>query len=181
MTPEQLVAIMPSLPMAKAEQYSAPLDIAMAEWSITSAKSQAVFLANLAHESAELTQWVELASGEAYERRRDLGNTVPGDGRRYKGRGPIQLTGRANYRAAGAALGLPLEACPEMLLDPIVGFRAAAWYWHSRHLSQYADADKRRLVCRRINGSDSDGAPSFFLRRDEYYHRAIKALAGGIL
>ena len=70
-----------------------------------------------------LRYFEEIASGAAYEGRTDLGNTQPGDGKRYKGRGPIQLTGRSNYRSAGIALGLPLEESPELVTFPSAGFK----------------------------------------------------------
>src|SRR5690606_11129687 len=122
------------------------------EAGINTKQRQAMFLAQLGHESGGLRYMEEIASGAAYEGRRDLGNTQPGDGTRYKGRGPIQLTGRANYREAGRALGLDLEGNPQQASSPEVGFRVAAWYWNSRGLNQHADAGNFREVTRRING-----------------------------
>ena len=94
----------------------------------------------------------EIASGAAYEGRRDLGNTQPGDGVRYKGRGPIQLTGRNNYRAAGQALGLPLEQNPTLASRPDVGFRIAGWFWKTRGLNALADQGAFTTISERING-----------------------------
>src|SRR4051794_33505722 len=92
----------------------APLaEAAMLEFSITSQPRAAMFLAQVLHESCALRFFEEIASGAAYEGRRDLGNIQPGDGRRFKGRGPIQLTGRANYRWAAGKLGIALEQQPE--------------------------------------------------------------------
>ena len=87
------------------------------------------YVAQLSHESSGLRYFEEIASGSAYEGRTDLGNTQPGDGRRYKGRGPIQLTGRSNYRNAGNKLGLPLESKPELVCMPSAGFLAVVYYW----------------------------------------------------
>ncbi len=81
----------------------------------------------------------EIASGEAYEGRAGLGNTQPGDGKRYKGRGPVQLTGRVNYQKAGKALGLPLEENPTMVSDFSVGFRTTVYFWVSHKLNELAD------------------------------------------
>ncbi|MBN1209209.1 MAG: peptidoglycan-binding protein [Myxococcaceae bacterium] len=170
-TLQQLRAIMPRLSEAQASSYLPHLNAAMAQVEITTPRRQAAFLAQLAHESGELRFWEELADGKAYEGRRDLGNTQPGDGPRYKGRGPIQLTGRANYRAAGQALGIDLEKSPERARDPDVGFRVAAWYWQSRGLNALADAGDFREITRRINGG-YNGLP----QREEYYARALRIL-----
>ncbi|MFB1480641.1 LysM peptidoglycan-binding domain-containing protein [Corallococcus sp. RDP092CA] len=170
-TVAQLRRIMPNLSQAKAEQYLPHLNKAMAEANINTPRRKEMFLAQLAHESGELRYMEEIASGAAYEGRKDLGNTQPGDGRRYKGRGPIQLTGRANYRAAGKALGIDLEGHPERAKDPDVAFRIAGWYWSSRNLNSYADAGNFREVTRRINGG-YNGLAS----REMYYRRAQDVL-----
>ncbi|WP_225408961.1 LysM peptidoglycan-binding domain-containing protein [Stigmatella hybrida] len=167
----QLRKIMPNLSQAKAEQYLPHLNRAMAEANINTPKRQAAFLAQLAHESGEFRYMEEIASGAAYEGRRDLGNTQPGDGVRFKGRGPIQLTGRSNYRAAGQALGIDLENNPKRAADPDVGFRTAAWFWNSRNLNSYADAGNFREVTRRVNGG-YNGLAS----REAYYQRALNVL-----
>jgi putative chitinase len=100
-----------------------------------------------------------------------LGNTQPGDGKRYKGRGPIQLTGRSNYRAAGAALGLDLEENPVQASTPAAGFRVAAWYWSSRNINEPADRSDFETVTRRINGGLNGYAD-----RTRYYSRALELL-----
>lgn len=171
-TPEQLRAIMPTLSSAKAQQYLPFLNAAMAEAQINTPQRQAAFLAQLAHESGQLRYFEEIASGAAYEGRKDLGNTQPGDGRRYKGRGPIQLTGRSNYRAAGKALGLDLEGNPPMAAQPDVGFRTAGWYWSSRDLNRFADSGDFRELTRRINGGYNGMADR------ERYHAAARAALG---
>jgi len=168
---QQLRSIMPNLSQAKAEQYLPHLNRAMAEAGINTPMRKAAFLAQLAHESGEFRYMEEIASGAAYEGRKDLGNTQPGDGVRFKGRGPIQLTGRSNYRAAGQALGIDLENNPKRAADPDVGFRTAAWFWNSRNLNTYADAGNFREVTRRINGG-YNGLAS----REAYYNRALNVL-----
>src|ERR1700704_2715751 len=120
-TDDELRQVMPNCPAAKRADYLPFIQQAMAEFEITSYLRETAFLAQLAHESGELRYMEELASGSAYEGRKDLGNTQPGDGKRYKGRGPIQLPGRANYRAAGKALGYDLEGMPELAARPEVG------------------------------------------------------------
>lgn len=110
------------------------------------------FLAQLAHESGEFHYMQELADGSAYEGRADLGNTEPGDGVRYKGRGPIQITGRANYAACGKALGLDLIGNPKLLEEPEYGTLSATWFWDSKHLSLLADHGWFRAITRAVNG-----------------------------
>lgn len=163
--------IMPGLSSDKARNYLPHLNRAMEEAGITGKKRQAAFLAQLGHESGGLRYMEEIASGAAYEGRRDLGNTRPGDGRRYKGRGPIQLTGRANYRSAGRALGLNLEANPQQAARPNVAFRIAAWFWKSRGLNSLADSGAFREITRRINGGFNG-----LMDRFRYWARAKSVL-----
>jgi putative chitinase len=94
----------------------------------------------------------EIASGAAYEGRKDLGNTQPGDGKRYKGRGPIQLTGRLNYRNSGRTLGFDFENHPELVAIPSVGLLVACSFWAARRLNALADSDDIEAITKRING-----------------------------
>lgn len=110
------------------------------------------FLAQAAHESAGFKVLEEYASGAAYEGRKDLGNVKPGDGKRYKGRGIFQLTGRANYRVMGQKLGVNLEGNPALASDPLISIKTACEYWNSRNLSAYADLDDVMTITKRING-----------------------------
>ncbi len=110
------------------------------------------FLAQLAHESGNFIYMEEIASGAAYEGRKDLGNTQPGDGKRYKGRGPIQLTGRANYREFGRRIGIDLEANPLIAAIPSIGLHIALEYWRKHDLNAPADRDDIERITRRING-----------------------------
>jgi putative chitinase len=119
---------------------------------ITTPLRLAHFIAQLAHESDRFKAMEEYASGVAYEGRADLGNTMPGDGRRYKGRGPIQLTGRANYREYGRKLGIDLEAHPEIAALPSIGMMTACRYWTVKGLNALADADNVEAITRKING-----------------------------
>ncbi|KAF0979141.1 hypothetical protein FDP41_002211 [Naegleria fowleri] len=154
-TVDQLKACMPGLSASKANIYINYLNDALRTGNINTCCRKSAFLAQLAHESGDLNWWVEFASGAAYEGRKDLGNIYPGDGVRYKGRGPIQITGRANYRAAGQAIGVDLENNPTRAADTDVGFRTAVWFWNSRSLNQYADhCDQANfdIITRRING-----------------------------
>ena len=112
-------------------------------------------LAQLAHESDGFRAMEEYASGKAYEGRADLGNTQPGDGVRYKGRGPIQVTGRANYRTFGRALGIDLERRPDLAAVPSIGLQVSAAYWGSRNLNALADRDDILSITRAINGGNN--------------------------
>lgn len=170
-TLEQLRAVMPRLPVEDALRYLPYLNEAMAEAEINTSQRMQMFIAQLAHESAELRHFEELSSGAAYEGRKDLGNTHKGDGMRYKGRGPIQLTGRTNYRAAGKALGLDLEGDPELAADYSIGFRIAAWFWKTRRLNSIADTGNFELVTRTINGG-LNGQP----QRVAYWKRAQQVI-----
>src|SRR5712671_3750209 len=106
---------------------------------------EAHFLAQLAHESGGFIYdhelWGPTKTQIGYEGRKDLGNTRTGDGKRYSGRGYIQLTGRANYAKYGKALGLPLEDQPEIAATPKVAVQVACQYWADHALNQYADKD----------------------------------------
>ena len=168
----QLHEIMPRLPAAHAAECLPRLNAAMKEAAIDTPLRQAAFLSQLAHESGELRFFVEFASGAEYEGRKDLGNIHPGDGPRFKGRGPIQLTGRTNYRIAGHALSVDLEDNPTRAADADVAFRVAAWFWNSRDLNTLADQEDFRGITHRINGG-YNGLP----QREAYYQRA-RALLG---
>lgn len=195
LTVEQVLAILPSLerepsyPLTVTEA----LNVAARETELTTPQRMAAFLAQVAHESGEFRHLVEFDhkrpisgcrlcavqgvarhdAGAQYEGRADLGNTEPGDGVRYKGRGPLQLTGRANYRAAGKALGEPLEQQPELAARLDVGMRVAAWYWRTRHCNESADVGDFVGVTKRVNGGTNG-----LERRQAYYERALRVLEG---
>jgi putative chitinase len=129
-----------------------PLNDAMREFAIGTARRQAAFLAQIAHESGELRYTSELASGTQYEGREDLGNNVPGDGVKFKGHGLIQITGKANHKACGEALGLDLISSPLLIAEPVGASRSAGWFWKTHGINELADADKFGAITRRING-----------------------------
>lgn len=151
MTPAELTSMMP-LAASRALTYAPPLTQSMAEFGIDTPRRQAAFLAQVCHESGSLRYTKELADGAVYNGRSDLGNTQPGDGPRFKGRGLIQITGRANYRECGAALNFDLLAKPETLELPEAACRSAAWFWKAHGLNQFADSDAFGSLTRRING-----------------------------
>lgn len=129
-TRSQFLAIMPDAG-SRVDRFLDPLNLALAEFQINTPARATAFLAQVAHESGQFRYMRELASGSAYEGAERLGNTEPGDGPRYKGRGPIQITGRRNYGLCSMALfgDDTLLAMPELLEDPAHGCRSAAWFW----------------------------------------------------
>lgn len=110
------------------------------------------FMAQLMHESGGFKYMEEIASGAAYEGRADLGNTQSGDGVRFKGRGPIQITGRANYRKFGRSIGIDIESNPTIAAVPSIGLHLALEYWRDRALNALADRDDVEAITRKING-----------------------------
>lgn len=110
------------------------------------------FLGQAAHETDGFRTLEEYASGANYEGRKDLGNTQPGDGRRYKGRGIFQLTGRANYKKYGNLLNIDLETMPEKASESQISVMTACQYWKNLNLSLYADKDDLITITKKING-----------------------------
>jgi putative chitinase len=156
-----LEAVVPRTSGSKAEKRRRILDAlapviapTLARYDITTPLRVAHFLAQLAHESDGFCTCEEYASGKAYEGRRDLGNTEPGDGVRYKGRGLIQLTGRANYAKYGQRIGLDLVADPDKAADPATSLILACEYWTQTRggLNRFADQDDILAITRAING-----------------------------
>lgn len=172
MTLSQLMRIMP-FAGARAALFLPFLNVAMDEYKINTPARQSAFLAQIAHESGSLRYVREIASGSAYEGRASLGNVRPGDGVKFRGRGLIQITGRANYRACSLALfgDERLLENPLLLETAENACRSAAWFWHSRKLNELADAGKFVTLTKRINGG-TNGLED----RQAYYSRAKEVL-----
>jgi len=149
-----LWAVMINASAARIEAFHQPMLAALERYGIDTPLRIAHFLAQVAHESGCLRYTEEIASGQAYEGRKDLGNLQPGDGVRFKGRGLIQLTGRANYRAYGQHCQRDFEAeDPDQVShDPALAVDVAGWFWWRNGLNEWADQDDLRQVTRRING-----------------------------
>lgn len=124
----------------------------IARYQIETRLRTAHFLAQILHESAGLRTTEEFASGAAYEGRLSLGNTEPGDGRRFKGRGLLQLTGRANYKRLGQQLDVDLVADPKRAAEPELSLIIACEYWKQHKINSKADRDDLQAVTRAING-----------------------------
>lgn len=130
------------------------------------------FMGQVTHECAGFRTTEEFASGAAYEGREDLGNIHAGDGKRYKGRGLIQLTGRANYRKIGEKLDLLLEDNPELAAEPVTSLKIACEYWKIRNINGAADRDDLIKATKLVNG----GLNGLEDRR-KYLQKAKTALA----
>jgi predicted chitinase/LysM repeat protein len=150
-----------------ANKYYSELINSMDIAKITTKQRACCYVAQLAHESGNFYYMEEIASGAAYEGRTDLGNTQPGDGKRFKGRGPIQITGRANYTQAAKDLNLDLVNHPELASNPEIGFKLSAWYWNTRSLNSYCDNYDFTGLTRKINGG-TNGLQD----RLNYYNKA---------
>ncbi len=146
-----------NIPLARAQKWAAPLTLAMDSGEINTRPRIAAFLAQIGHESGSLVYVKELGGPSyfaKYEGRKDLGNTQPGDGVRFAGRGLIQVTGRANYNRASVALfgDDRLLRTPGLLEQPEWAAKSAVWYWTTRRLNALADADRFTDLTRAING-----------------------------
>ncbi len=128
------------------------MPIMVDRFEINTATRQKHFLATCAHESDHFQTTREYASGAAYEGRKDLGNTAKGDGRLFRGRGLIQLTGRANYRDASNALQEPYIEQPDLVERFPAAAIVSGWFWKTRGLNETADKDDAHAVCKIVNG-----------------------------
>jgi len=133
------------------------IESAMKELGMTDPNERAAFLATTSHETGGFTMMHEGGkedsnAGAKYEGRKDLGNTQPGDGKRYKGRGFIQLTGRYNYRVIGKAIGVDLENHPELAANPDIAAKVAVAFWQQNVDSIKAANGDFRLVTHSVNG-----------------------------
>lgn len=193
LTEQQLLRIFPNARLV-AGVFVVALQRAMDEREIDTPARRAAFLAQVGHESSQLTRLVEnlnysaqglaatwpsrylgadgqpnalaqrlarnsrAIANNAYASRNGNGDEASGDGWRYRGRGLLQITGRANYRAAGAGLGQPLEQEPELLEQPEWAAISAAWWWASHGLNDLADRGEFAAITRRINGGTNGQA-----------------------
>ena len=198
-TTQQLLQILPNAGR-QAGVFVPVLNTAMGKYGIVTRLRIAAFIAQIGHESGQLTRLVEnlnysaeglmktwpsrfdLVRATAAARKPEqianivyagrMGNTEPGDGWKYRGRGLFQVTGRANYAACGEALGLDLINQPELLEQPKNACLSAAWFWATNGLNTLADADKFEAITRRINGGLNGQAD-----RQALHARALKVLA----
>lgn len=180
-----LKAIVPpvvnKLPQQRAiiDQFSELLPSLLDRFEVDTPLRIAHLLAQTAHESAYFCTTEEYASGSAYEDRADLGNRYPGDGKTFKGRGPIQLTGRDNYKRFTLWLRKIVPDCPDFEAKPelVETFPWAAWavffFWSEKKLNAYADRDDLVGETKVINGGKNGLA-----QRAELLAKAKTAIAG---
>lgn len=172
-----LEALRFTMPQAgvQADKFFPALDSACDEFEINTPIRVAAFIAQIAHESMELRRtseiWGPTSWQAGYEGRKDLGNTEPGDGYKYRGRGLLQITGRANYVRCASDLKIPCVESPELLETPINASRSAAWFWKGHGLNTLADEGDFVWITKRINGG-TNGLTS----RIGYWTLAKKAL-----
>jgi len=171
MTSEQLKQIAPDAYKLTCNIYAPILTAEMLNAGINTKLRICHFLAQILHESGSLQYVREIASGKAYEGRKDLGNTQPGDGVKFKGRGLIQITGRSNYIALGKALGLDLISHPELLETPLNAVKSAIWFWNTHNLNLLADKDDLKSITKRINGGLNG-----FSEREKFLNNAKKII-----
>mgnify|MGYP000435029397 CR=1 FL=1 len=170
LTKDQLQNVYREAPASRIQLFIDPINEVLEKYQINTALRCQMFLAQIGHESGQLRYTEELASGVAYEGRRDLGNTQTGDGVKYKGRGLIQITGRSNYALCSLALDLPLLERPELLAQPQWAALSAGWYWNNYNLNSYCDRNDFEGLTKRINGGLNGYADRVML-----FKRAIEA------
>lgn len=173
-TKEELHRIMPYA-KDSVDKFAPSLNAAMYEYEIFGPLRIAAFVAQIAHESGELRYVRELADGSAYEGRKGLGNTEPGDGPKFRGRGLLQVTGRSNYAACSLALFSDnrLLDNPELLEKPEHAAMSAGWFWDKHRLNQLADQEDLRGITKKINGGYNG-----MDKRLKYYNLAKDVLGG---
>lgn len=173
-TASTLMQIMPAA-TSRAFVFAQPLWEAMQEFHIDTCLRASAFLGQVAVESGSLRYvrelWGPTPAQNRYEGSEALGNTMPGDGYRFRGRGLIQITGRANYARAGEALALDLIDQPELLEDPENAARSAAWFFADSGCCELADEQKFSQITKTINGGMNG-----YAERSAAYWRARDAL-----
>ena len=173
-TESQIRRIMPSVKNDKVKEFVRSFNQWNDTFGINTPLRAAHYIAQVCHETGQLKWLEEIASGAQYEGRKDLGNTQPGDGKRFKGRGYLQCTGRSNYQAyqdSGYCVG-DLMAHPEWLAKQPGCQKASMYFWMKNNLNKWADADDCRGVTRKINGGYNGYA------QRAYYTRIAKKVFG---
>ena len=175
---QMLMRAVPDLYAKRADEFVASFNMWAMAFDINTPQRVVHYLAQVLHESGKLRYTKEIASGEQYEGRKDLGNIYKGDGRKYKGRGYIQLTGRANYTKFNACdlciadVVEDPEAVGEFPLNQV----ASMWFWQTHGLNEIADCDDGGLmgeqiverITRKVNGGLNG------IAQRKFYYRRLK-------
>lgn len=154
---DQIAKLVSRLSTARGEALVAAFNPAFEEFEINTGPRIAMCMAQFAHETGGFQWFSELGDADyftKYDFNSSLGNDQKGDGLKYKGEGPIQITGKYNYTKVGEALGLDLLNHPELMKDLIISSRASCWWWKSHHLNEIADInslDSFKRITRVIN------------------------------
>jgi len=166
---------MPQATNASISFYPPLLNDLMPKFGIDTPTRIAAFLAQVAHESGQFRYnkeiWGPTSAQKGYEGRKDLGNTMPGDGKKYAGAGLIQLTGRSNYKKFGDDVGIDFVSNPQLVQTPEYATMAACWFWQKNNLNKYADIGDFINLTKRINGGLTN-----YQDRVDFWERAKKQL-----
>lgn len=169
-TKEQLTEIFQRTPTCKQVE---DLNLCLISNNINTLPRITHFLAQTGHESGGLKWLVELSSGESYEGRADLGNTEPGDGRRYKGAGALQLTGRYNYQKFADYIRDPKVMLGCEYVAEHYPFSSAGWFWTTRNLNELCDSGAFITAITQVINGGQRGIED----RLAYYNRAKSVLS----
>jgi putative chitinase len=190
-TPDILRKICPHIRNDAALVYPDYINEYAPKYEVNTPQRMQMFLAQVAHESGSFRYTREIASGNAYEGRTDLGNVFPGDGVKFKGKGLIQITGRSNHQSCSLALfgDNRLLLNPDIIATPRYATESAFWFWKTKGLNELCDkpedwekeiirndGEKKRYskiqwITRKINGGLNG-----INEREEFYERAKKAV-----
>lgn len=186
MTEEQLKKIFPQIKPEKLKVYTAAFNEVLPQFGMDTPKRIACFLGQVGHESAQLRYDKELGSkynkadpkdpnepvGTLYEGRKSLGNTEPGDGPKFIGRGILQLTGRENYTLYSKKLGIDLVNHPDLAADPVVATKIACQYFKDRGLIELSDKLDVDTITLKVNGKAKLGLEE----RKHFTQKALEVL-----
>jgi predicted chitinase len=191
LTLEHFRALFPNCPLKVAKQQLPLLNATLDQYRINTKLDIAAFCATLTQESGEFQYRTELASGRAYEGRKDLGNTQPGDGVSMKGHGRIQITGRSNHTAytkyikkSGHVpyIDFSDQKLAHRLAEDPYALDSSGWFWTVLHnLSKFANTGNFLKTQIKVNGRNKKtGKPNHWQERLAYYSRALEILPDDI-
>lgn len=172
-TPKLLAKIFPGTTAAKRDRFIDALNRYLPLYGINTDKRVNAFLATGGIETDYLKTTVEYASGADYEGRKSLGNTVPGDGKRFRGRGFFQTTGRYNYgrvnQRLGGKLGINFLVNPARLAEIDVAVESACIFWQENNLNKYADRNEFKQLSAVVNCGNPRATPNHWSKRKRLY------------